>query len=378
MNGERCDLAEILLTYHRLELRSPVEVPNDQVKVLTHWHIRPKHSLQEVNYDLILTRDVRDECHKLTIWGIDNLFRFRVRPFSQTSSFEQIELAKATKTDFAKPLENNGIRSIGRPWRFWWKRWRWTRGWTRGWGRGGFGGRGGRGGGRGGGVRGGGVPSRGGRGGGRGAPGGRGGGRGGRGGRGGARGGARTIVEPHKHEGVFIAKGKEHMLVTKNLGGIDDTKVEYRVWNPFRSKLAAGILGGLDHIFINGTSVSHVADLVGAEGVVYAVEFSPRSGRDLINMAKKRTNVIPIVEDARMPNKYRMLCRHRIVGVNAHSFLKDGGHIVISIKAIVFARELENLKEQQLKPLEQITLEPYERDHAMVSGMLLASSILTC
>jgi fibrillarin-like rRNA methylase len=28
------------------------------------------------------------------------------------------------------------------------------------------------------------------------------------------------------------------------------------------------------------------------EGIVYAVEFSPRSGRDLINMAKKRTNVI--------------------------------------------------------------------------------------
>lgn len=28
------------------------------------------------------------------------------------------------------------------------------------------------------------------------------------------------------------------------------------------------------------------------EGIVYAVEFSPRSGRDLIGMAKKRTNVI--------------------------------------------------------------------------------------
>ena len=52
-------------------------------------------------------------------------------------------------------------------------------------------------------------------------------------------------------------------------------KVEYRVWNPFRSKLAAGILGGLDHIHIapgkkvlylgaaSGTSVSHVADVVG-------------------------------------------------------------------------------------------------------------------
>jgi rRNA 2'-O-methyltransferase fibrillarin len=97
------------------------------------------------------------------------------------------------------------------------------------------------------------------------------------------------------------------------------TKTEYRVWNPFRSKLAAGILGGLDEIYIrpgakvlylgaaSGTSVSHVADIVGDQGIVYAVEFSHRSGRDLINMAKKRVNVIPIIEDARHPQKYRML-----------------------------------------------------------------------
>jgi rRNA 2'-O-methyltransferase fibrillarin len=42
------------------------------------------------------------------------------------------------------------------------------------------------------------------------------------------------------------------------------------------------------------------------EGLVYAVEFSHRSGRDLVNMAK-RTNVIPIIEDARHPARYRML-----------------------------------------------------------------------
>jgi rRNA 2'-O-methyltransferase fibrillarin len=59
--------------------------------------------------------------------------------------------------------------------------------------------------------------------------------------------------------------------------------------------------------FHSGTSVSHVADIVGPEGTVYAVEFSHRSGRDLVNMAKKRTNIIPIVEDARHPTKYRML-----------------------------------------------------------------------
>jgi hypothetical protein len=42
-------------------------------------------------------------------------------------------------------------------------------------------------------------------------------------------------------------------------------------------------------------------------GTVYAVEFSHRPGRELINCAKKRTNIIPIVEDARYPLKYRML-----------------------------------------------------------------------
>jgi len=302
-------------------------------------------------------------------------------------------------------------------------------------GRGGFGGRGGRGGGRGGGDRGG-------RGGGRGGgPGGRGGARGGGvqkrggpprgrggpgrgrgGGRGGIRGGAKTILEPHRHPGIFIAKAKESMLVTKNLvpgesvygekriaieGEEADTKVEYRVWNPFRSKLAAGVLGGLDDIFIapgkkvlylgaaSGTSVSHVADIVGPEGVVYAVEFSLRSGRDLINMAKRRTNVIPIVEDARLPQRYRMLLstvdvifadvaqpdQARIVAVNAHYFLKHGGHALISIKANcidstlpsaqVFAREVETLRKDNFKPIEQVTLEPYERDHAMVSAQYL-------
>jgi hypothetical protein len=42
-------------------------------------------------------------------------------------------------------------------------------------------------------------------------------GRGGPGGRGGRGGGMKVIVEPHRHGGVFIAKGKEDVLVTKNL-----------------------------------------------------------------------------------------------------------------------------------------------------------------
>ncbi|XP_059667112.1 rRNA 2'-O-methyltransferase fibrillarin 1-like [Cornus florida] len=300
---------------------------------------------------------------------------------------------------------------------------------SRGGGRGGGGFRGGRGdGGRGGrgfgGGRSPGGPRGGGgfkaRGGGRGDGGrGRGRGGGGRGGRGGGmKGGSKVLVEPHRHEGVFVAKGKEDVLCTKNLvpGEAvynekrvsvqieDGTKVEYRVWNPFRSKLAAAIIGGVDEIWIkpgvrvlylgaaSGTTVSHVSDLVGPTGVVYAVEFSHRSGRDLVNMAKKRTNVIPIIEDARHPAKYRMLVgmvdvifsdvaqpdQARILALNASYFLKAGGHFVISIKAncidstvpaeAVFAQEVKKLQADQFKPSEQVTLEPFERDHACVVG----------
>jgi rRNA 2'-O-methyltransferase fibrillarin len=194
----------------------------------------------------------------------------------------------------------------------------------------------------------------------------------------------------------------EKRISVDNAGG---EKVEYRVWNPFRSKLAAAIVGGVDSVHMgpgskvlylgaaSGTTVSHVADLVGKDGLVYAVEFSHRSGRDLINMAKKRTNVIPIIEDARHPHKYRMLVpmvdcifadvaqpdQTRIVALNAHHFLKNGGHFVISIKAscidstapaeAVFASEVQKMKGEKMKPLEQLTLEPYERDHAVVIGV---------
>ncbi|KAL6269662.1 putative mediator of RNA polymerase II transcription subunit 36b [Prunus yedoensis var. nudiflora] len=225
----------------------------------------------------------------------------------------------------------------------------------------GDGGRGGRGGGRFGGGRGG---DRGGsafksRGGGRGGDRGGRGGRGRGGGRGGMKGGNKVVVEPHRHEGVFIAKGKEDALVTKNMvpgeavynekrisvQNEDGTKVEYRIWNPFRSKLAAAILGGVDDIWIkpgarvlylgaaSGTTVSHVSDIVGPA---------------------------------------------RIVALNASYFLRAGGHFVISIKAncidstspaeAVFQQEVKRLQADQFKPMEQVTLEPFERDHACVVG----------
>jgi rRNA 2'-O-methyltransferase fibrillarin len=233
-------------------------------------------------------------------------------------------------------------------------------------------------------------------------------------------GGRNVIVEPHRHPGVFIAKGKEQALLTRNIcpgesvygekrisvdGDKEGEKIEYRVWNPFRSKLGAAILGGVDAIHMppgckvlylgaaSGTTVSHVSDIVGPEGIVYAVEFSHRSGRDLLNVAKKRPNIVPIIEDARHPHKYRMVVgmvdtvfadvaqpdQARIVALNAQYFLKVGGHFVISIKAncidstaepeAVFAGEVKKLQSEKLRPQEQLTLEPYERDHAVVVGI---------
>lgn len=99
-----------------------------------------------------------------------------------------------------------------------------------------------------------------------------------------------------------------------------------------------------------------------------------------------------IVEDARHPNKYRMLLsivdvifadvaqndQARIVALNAHHFLKNGGHAVISIKAncidstapaeAVFAMEVKKLQQEMFKPLEQLTLEPYERVESLTKN----------
>jgi len=230
--------------------------------------------------------------------------------------------------------------------------------------------------------------------------------------------GAKTEVTPHRHPGVFVARvGKDDAIVTKNFDPgnsvygekrisveTDDQKTEYRVWSPFRSKLCAAVVSGVEDIHVqpgakvlylgaaSGTTVSHCSDIVGPEGMVYAVEFSARPGRDLINCAKKRTNIIPIVEDARHPLKYRMLVgmvdvifadvaqpdQARIVGHNAEYFLKNDGHFVISIKAncidstqaaeAVFASEINKLKDMQMTPREYVTIEAFERDHAIVIG----------
>lgn len=230
-----------------------------------------------------------------------------------------------------------------------------------------------------------------------------------------------AIIEPHpKFNGIFIGRGKEDMLLTENACpgtsvygekrvsvSLPTKKIEYRAWNCYRSKLAAAIVCGLDSMYIhpgstvlylgaaNGTTLSHVAEIVGSETLIYAVEFSQRTGRDLVNLAMKRPNIVPIIADARTPQKYRMMVpmvdvifsdisqpdQSRIVMENAQYFLRENGGVMISIKAScvnssippeqVFADEVNWLKKNCFKPREQVTLEPYEKNHAMISGVFV-------
>lgn len=241
---------------------------------------------------------------------------------------------------------------------------------------------------------------------------------GGPGGKGvGFRGGKKVVVQPFKHKGVFFMEGDTSAILTKSLFPGESVynekrisveegtqKIEYRVWNPYRSKIGAFLSAGVDILGFgpgskvlylggaSGTTCSHVADVIGPTGILYSVEFSARCGRDLISMAKKRTNVVPIIEDARKPWNYRFIVemvdfvfadvaqpdQARIIALNCKHYLKNGGMFMICIKAscidstqapaVVFKSEIEKLKAEGLKPKKYVTLEPYQKDHAMVVG----------
>lgn len=82
--------------------------------------------------------------------------------------------------------------------------------------------------------------------------------------------------------------------------------------------------------------LSHTFYLVALkDGLVFAVEFSHRSGRDLLNVAKKRPNIIPIIEDARHPHKYRMVVGklaflpNSVNGKRKHAFVANSCHVLI-------------------------------------------------
>ncbi len=177
---------------------------------------------------------------------------------------------------------------------------------------------------------------------------------------------------------------------------------ELREWNPYRSKLAAALFKGIEELPIKeghkilylgaatGTTPSHVSDLVGPSGRVYALDVAPRVMRELIAVCETRPNMYPLLADARKPHEYRHIVelvdglyadvaqpeQAAIVADNADFFLKDGGYLLLAIKARsidvtkepseVFKHEIEVLKSRGFDIIDMVHLEPFDKDHAMV------------
>jgi len=179
--------------------------------------------------------------------------------------------------------------------------------------------------------------------------------------------------------------------------------VEYRLWDPYRSKFAAAILKGLETVPIkpdqkvlylgaaSGTTASHVSDIVGEGGHVYCVEFASRSIRELVNnVCVFRYNMSPILADARLPERYSTLVgkvddiycdiaqpeQARVLADNADLFLVDDGWVMLAIKAQsidvtkepseIYEQEINVMKARGFQVKEVVHLEPYDKAHAMI------------
>ena len=237
---------------------------------------------------------------------------------------------------------------------------------------------------------------------------------------GGESGNVQVKVKPHPQfpavYQVTLEDGAQR-LATKNLTSgrnvygerlIRHEGVEYRIWDAFRSKLAAAILKNLKTVPIkpnhkvlylgaaSGTTASHVSDIVGEKGYVYCVEFASRAIRELVNnVCAYRLNMSPMLEDARFPEKYAMFIggkvddiycdiaqpeQAKILADNADLFLRKSGWIMLAVKAQsidvteepseVYKREVKVLENRGFRVDEVVHLEPYDKAHAMVVAQI--------
>lgn len=190
--------------------------------------------------------------------------------------------------------------------------------------------------------------------------------------------------------GTIVSVGEGGVYGERMLNGC-------RVWDPHRSKLPAAILNGapldlaadMRVLYMgaaNGTTVSHVADYV---ETVYAIEFAPRPMQDLIEVARRRPNIVPIMADVNRPEVYGCFVEavdmiyQDVAQPNQADilrknlpFLKDGGMAVLMLKArsVDVKKPTEEIAEETCAALRKMgltiiwtgTLNPYHRDHMAI------------
>jgi fibrillarin-like rRNA methylase len=210
-------------------------------------------------------------------------------------------------------------------------------------------------------------------------------------------------VRPTRVENVVILETeKEEWLATVSQFPEDAIAYEgrfYRLWSPATSKLSSMILKGMQVpltpesrvLYLgaaSGTTVAHVSDIA-TDGIVFAVEFAARPARDLLRAVMNRENVIPMIADARYPDRYPPFIDHvdflyqdvaqpdqaDIAIANADKYLTSGGYALVAIKARsisvtadvreIFAKEIDRLAER-FTVVEKVSLEPLHHDHMAV------------
>ncbi len=166
----------------------------------------------------------------------------------------------------------------------------------------------------------------------------------------------------------------------------------YRRWEPMRSKLSAAMHLRLRNFpfkdarvlylgAATGTTVSHVSDI---GHMVWAVELSPISMSKLVALAENRDNVVPILDDARYPERYEIFVEKpdviyqdisqrdqvEIFIKNMHHFSPKWGFLMLKTRTIDMRKKpKEVMKEKALILGEHFSIEEiiniskYQKDH---------------
>ncbi len=207
-----------------------------------------------------------------------------------------------------------------------------------------------------------------------------------------------------KYKEIFCAENQKRKLATVNsIPGfapfneklITKGKIEYRTWDPYKSKWAAALMKKIKEFPIkknskvlylgaaSGQSASYIAD-VAENGKIFCVEISSRVLRDLIFVSEKKKNMIPILGDAKNPEEYNFIgeidvilqdvaVKNQVdVLIKNKKFLKKNGYVMIAIKSRsvdvsanpekIFKDSEEKLK-NYFEIIDKKRLEPFEKDH---------------
>jgi fibrillarin-like pre-rRNA processing protein len=213
-------------------------------------------------------------------------------------------------------------------------------------------------------------------------------------------------IRPTEHAGVYTDGDKLYTLNSAPGRAVYGEKLveqdgrEYREWIPTRSKLAAYLKNGGVIVPIgpaskvlylgaaSGTTASHVADMA-AQGTVYCVEFSPRSFRDLVAVCETRPNMVPFLADATKPAEYSFAVegvtavyqdiaqknQALIFSKNMKAFSAPSGLLAVKARSEdvtkdprdIYQMVARQLRDEGLKVLATVPLDPMEKDHAMMA-----------